>query len=77
MEANYDHVLWKSRGSHDITEDGIKIRIDYASNDKRPDEDSGRSDTRPVARAQPQQPMRPLNDGSKDMGSTANKVSPL
>jgi hypothetical protein len=36
VEANYDHVFWKSRGSHDIVEDGIKIRVDYASDDRRP-----------------------------------------
>lgn len=36
VEANYDHVFWKSRGSHDIVEDGVKIRIDYASDDRRP-----------------------------------------
>lgn len=38
VEANYDHVFWKSRGSHDIVEDGVKIRVDYASDDRRPGE---------------------------------------
>ena len=71
MESNYDHVYWKSRGSHDITEDGKKIRIDYASMDKRP----GQSTVE--ARSSDSKSHVPvnMNDGANDMGSTPNDVS--
>ncbi|KAK9893355.1 hypothetical protein P389DRAFT_198925 [Cystobasidium minutum MCA 4210] len=72
VEANYDHVFWKSRGSHDIVEDGVKIRIDYASDDRRP------GDARPRKRGhestrEEKVPVN-MNDGSKDMGSTPNNI---
>ena len=71
VESNYDHVYWKSRGSHDITEDGKKIRIDYASMDKRP----GQSTVE--ARSSDSKSHVPvnMNDGANDMGSTPNNVS--
>ncbi|KAL7007099.1 hypothetical protein EMMF5_003325 [Cystobasidiomycetes sp. EMM_F5] len=76
VEANFDHVLWKSRGSHDITEDGTKIRIDYASSDKRPSDSDVRNRAGRELQREAEVESRPmqLNDGSGDMGSSANKI---
>jgi hypothetical protein len=71
VEANFDHVFWKSRGSHDFMEDGSKVRIDYASVDKRPGQSA--AEARAGQENRTYTPVN-VNDGSKDLGSTPYKV---
>lgn len=53
-------------------EDGIKVRIDYASVDKRPGQSA--AEARAGQEGRSYAPVS-LNDGSKDMGSSPYKVT--